>query len=131
MYYFCTNISIIPTALMVGSGMVLTLPSESHPVCVSLSQRRSSINVPLTLTPSDSGRRLEKLSSQDPKVSVSVISLLLCLFVVFWQEITMHEQCTCPSQPMQDSFMTFVPPKSINDLSIPHRIISSATIKRC
>jgi hypothetical protein len=53
---------------MVGSGMVLTLCGERRPACVSLSQRRYSFHVPLTLTPSDSGRRLEKLSAQDPKV---------------------------------------------------------------
>ncbi len=70
----CTCIIIIGSymyffsALMVGSGMVLTLCGERRPACVSLSQRRYSFHVPLTLTPSDSGRRLEKLSAQDPKV---------------------------------------------------------------
>ena len=66
---------LFSAALMVGSGMVLTLSGERRPACVSLSQRRSSFHVPLTLTPSDSGRRLEKLSAQDPKVGRCVLML--------------------------------------------------------
>lgn len=79
-----------PLAMMVGSGMVLTLPSERCLACVTLSQRRFSFHVPLTLTPSDSGRRLEKLSSQDPKVCMIVIEteseldLLLVTITTHW-----------------------------------------------
>ena len=70
---------LLLSALMVGSGMVLTLSGERRPACVSISQRRSSFHVPLTLTPSDSGRRLEKLSAQDPKVhEIAILSLTLC-----------------------------------------------------
>ena len=79
---------IIPLALMVGSGMVLTLPKDNCPACVSLSQRRSSIHVPLTLTPSDSGRRLEKLSAQDPKVYIYLyIYIYFFLFYFIYQQV--------------------------------------------
>jgi hypothetical protein len=56
---------------MVNSAVVLTTSQDSRLVYVSLGQKRvsSSSHNPLTLTHSDSGRKLEKLSAQDLRVS--------------------------------------------------------------
>ncbi len=54
---------------MVDRTIVLTLAEDRRPVSVSLSGRRlSGAPIPLTLTQSDSGKKLEKLSAHDPKV---------------------------------------------------------------
>ncbi len=54
---------------MVDRSIILTLVEDRRPVCVSLSGRKSTgVPIPLTLTQSDSGRKLEKLSTHDPKV---------------------------------------------------------------
>ena len=57
---------------MVESSIVLTTAMDSQLVHVGLTRKKgsssSSTHNPLTLTHSDSGRRLEKLSAQDVKV---------------------------------------------------------------
>ncbi|XP_064395899.1 WD repeat-containing and planar cell polarity effector protein fritz homolog [Halichondria panicea] len=60
------------TAMFSGSHIFLTLSENPRPGIVSLSHRRTSAaQVPLTLQKTDSGRRLDKLSAQDPKVLFS------------------------------------------------------------
>lgn len=67
--FFPYCFSSILIAVFSGSNILLTVKEDPRPACVSLSYHRSSAaQVSLTLRKTDSGRRLEKLSSQDPKV---------------------------------------------------------------
>ena len=60
---------LLLTALVVDSSIVLTLVKDRRPVCVSLSPKRfSGAPASLTLSHTSSGRKLEKLSTFDPKV---------------------------------------------------------------
>lgn len=60
----------VDNALVLGNSIMLTLAKDPRPVCVSLSVKRTGVvPVPLTLTQTDSGRRLDKLSTRDPKVT--------------------------------------------------------------
>lgn len=64
-----------------GSHIFLTLSENPRPGIVSLSHRRTSAaQVPLTLQKTDSGRRLDKLSAQDPKVNTFLESAKSILY---------------------------------------------------
>ena len=62
-------------AVIAGSSIVVTVAEDHRPAIISLSQKRTvGSPTPLTLTQTDSGRRLEKLSSVDPKVCLPLPS---------------------------------------------------------
>ena len=65
----CNSLSCCLAGVVVGSSVVLTLTEDPRPVCVSLRKPgEGAALVSLTLVPTDSGKRLEKLSARDPKV---------------------------------------------------------------
>ncbi|KAL5484251.1 hypothetical protein EMCRGX_G020713 [Ephydatia muelleri] len=57
--------NVVKSALFVQNGLILTFVNDQKPMCVTVSNRGpQSAPISLTLSRSDSGRRLEKISDQ-------------------------------------------------------------------
>ena len=78
----------IHTAVFFKTKILLTTTDDSHPVCVSVSggRRSSAPSVPLTLRKTDSGRKMDKLTSQDLKVLLIFLARLT-KFVVWMNPV--------------------------------------------
>ena len=64
------------TAVIGDNSILLSLSEDQRPAIMSLQKRKLGRSpLPLALTQTDSGRKLEKLSSVDPKVSHSQVEV--------------------------------------------------------